>query len=331
MIHSFLFLLLLISCHDSYYDPADRPMSQAPPPETSERIKLQGPSTGFDTGVPECVKSVRGSVEPLTPANINLETFSSLDALDTVLELTDLYDLLLREVVNPQSGLVDYDRLAVDYAGLWGLLMNAVREVTSPVGQGALSKAYWINIYNILMIEAILQESGKSNVSNLAGGNFAVFNKLFEVGSRWLSLNDIERAIILGRPDDQDMATRTLGLDLAFPYYESHVALVCGAISCPKLRNFAYRAENIDEVIEENFFIFFNDDRLYPSLAKISSLFNWYWSDWIDLNPGSQSENPVPLAKKYLLNQCDVDISTVISDLETKPSDTEYFWNINRQ
>ena len=76
-----------------------------------------------------------------------------------------------------------------------------------------------------------------------------------------------------------------------------HVALVCGARSCPPLLNRAYRAEDLDKVLDENMKRFVNDaarnqiDEEKREL-RLSKIFDWYAADF-----GGKDAVPAYLAR----------------------------------
>jgi hypothetical protein len=64
-----------------------------------------------------------------------------------------------------------------------------------------------------------------------------------------------------------------------------HFALVCGAMSCPKLADFAYVPGKLDEQLDARTRLTLNDNA-YVSVdnktktVKLSSLFDWYSADF---------------------------------------------------
>jgi hypothetical protein len=126
----------------------------------------------------------------------------------------------------------------------------------------------YINLYNATMIKAIADRyhPGYSTSEK----DFAVFKEpLVRLNGRTISLNDLENKII--RPMFNDPRV--------------HVALVCGARSCPPILPRAYRADDLDKVLDENMKRFVNDKKRNPIDAehkklRLSKIFDWYADDF---------------------------------------------------
>lgn len=162
--------------------------------------------------------------------------------------------------------------------------------------------AFYINLYNAAMIRAVVERftAGYTPAAN----DFSVFKEPFiELHGRRVSLDEIEHQII--RPTFNDPRI--------------HVALVCAARSCPPLLPHAYRAADLDEVLEVNMrrFIAADPQRnpIDPATGQIrlSQLFNWYASDF------GGPEN----VKAYVDRHHPVDLS------EGDVSFVEYDWTLN--
>lgn len=128
--------------------------------------------------------------------------------------------------------------------------------------------AYYINLYNATMIDAVIRRfhAGYSPEDD----DFAVFKEpLVRLKDREISLNDLENKII--RPMLKDPRV--------------HVALVCGAQSCPPLAPRAYEADGLDIVLEESMKRFLNDESRNRvgsngEPPKLSRIFEWYAEDF---------------------------------------------------
>jgi len=164
----------------------------------------------------------------------------------------------------------------VDYVAIIkhdGLALGAYLKQMSVVKVDRLTRnqqlAYYINLYNATMIHAVTQRY-KLGYSP-ADDDFKVFkDKLVKLESGAVSLNDLEHKII--RPTFKDPRI--------------HVALVCGAVSCPPLLNEAYNAATVDAVLEKKMAHWLNNEpsrnRLDLKNHKLylSQIFNWYADDF---------------------------------------------------
>jgi hypothetical protein len=177
-----------------------------------------------------------------------------------------VFDNILRENVRN-------DR--VDYAGIKANSMqdlNNYLDLLAMVDVNTLPRneqlAFYINLYNATMIKAIIDRyrPGYSTADN----DFAIFKApIVRLKTGAISLNDLENKII--RP--------------TFKEPRVHVALVCGARSCPPILNRAYHADDLDRVLEENMKWFVTDRFRNPiddvnKELKLSHIFDWYADDF---------------------------------------------------
>ena len=98
-----------------------------------------------------------------------------------------------------------------------------------------------------------------------------------------------------------------------------HFAIVCASMSCPRLRNEAYTAAQIDEQLDDAGKGFLNDkskNRISAANAELSKYFSWYKGDFT--KNGSLAE----FINKY---------SQTKMDGNTKVSSIDYNWNLNEQ
>jgi len=141
--------------------------------------------------------------------------------------------------------------------------------------------AFWINAYNHFMIAHVLRQARRSG--ELAGSvkdfgtlidPFAVFKReLFNVGGRRLSLDDIEKSILLGE------RYRQRG------WFDArvHFAVNCASVGCPPLRPKPYSAGSIDAELDDNTRRTLASPlhlRIQGDTIHISSLFDWYRADF---------------------------------------------------
>jgi hypothetical protein len=89
------------------------------------------------------------------------------------------------------------------------------------------------------------------------------------VAGRERTLDEIENEILRGRFRDPRI----------------HVALVCGATSCPRLRREAYRGDRLDAQLDDQARWFVNDGSrnvvdLIARTVALSSIFKWFAPDF---------------------------------------------------
>lgn len=179
----------------------------------------------------------------------------------------DLFDKLLQKHV--QDGRVDYQAIKrYDKAQLATYLKQLSRVTVSELSKRE-QLTYDINLYNATMIQAVIDRYHPGYTP--AEDGYAVFKApLVHLTTGTISLNDLENKVI--RPTFKDPRI--------------HVALVCGAVSCPPLRDRAYEADTLDKVLDAKMKHWLTAepsrnrvDRKNHTL-KLSPIFNWYADDF---------------------------------------------------
>ena len=177
------------------------------------------------------------------------------------------FDKILRENV-AEDGRVSYtgirERAWFDLHVYLDLLANT-RVDTLPRDE---QLALYLNLYNATVIKAVIDRMHERY--SPADDDSALFKApLVHTGGRQISLDELEHHLI--RPTFKDPRV--------------HVALVCAARSCPPLLGRAYKAEDLDAVLEQNMRRFVNDptrntiDHANRKLV-LSKIFDWYAADF---------------------------------------------------
>lgn len=157
--------------------------------------------------------------------------------------------------------------------------------------------AYWINTYNALTIDLILMNYPTKSIKDIKD---PWDQRLWQFGDKWLNLNDIEHEILRKMNEPR-----------------IHFAIVCASVSCPKLKNKAFTASNIEEQLTNATKAFLSDtskNELSKGNIKLSKIFKWFKKDF-EVN-GSLID---------FLNQYS---ETTISN-GAKKSYMDYDWNLN--
>lgn len=130
--------------------------------------------------------------------------------------------------------------------------------------------AYWINMYNALTIDTILDKYPVDSIKDIKSGIFTPGPwklKLITVENIELSLNDIEHSIL--RPIWKDKRI--------------HYAVNCASIGCPNLSKSVYLAENLNEMLDAAASDYINHPRgvsFENNKLILSSIYNWYEDDF---------------------------------------------------
>jgi len=187
--------------------------------------------------------------------------------------------------------LVDYQHLSLNpvYAGYQDLVSRLHNFDYSTFSSRDERLAFWINLYNTLVIDAVIQEGVKTSVTDSRLGILSFFQKAaYFINDQRFSLSDIEHGIIRS--------------NLGFPYFPGphfpstdprrsavihpldpriHFALNCASISCPPIG--VYSPEQLDSQLDLAARNFIQGDLLLDKdrkIVSVSSIFRWYQVDF---------------------------------------------------
>lgn len=178
-------------------------------------------------------------------------------------ELTTEVDDLLGERVS--NGLVDYEAIADNPAQIKQLYQQ-IGEISLDEASDAEKKAFYINAYNIIAIHQIIQNYPVKSPMDIEG---FFDTKKHRVAGKSLTLNELEKEQLLKDHFDP----------------RAHFVLVCAAMSCPPLADFAYQAEELDDQLEEKTRQALNNADFVRVDQKgkkvlVSKIFDWYQPDF---------------------------------------------------
>jgi hypothetical protein len=130
--------------------------------------------------------------------------------------------------------------------------------------------AFWINVYNVLAIDVVLQHYPVASIRD-AGGLFTPVWKIDagSVGGRIRTLHEIEHEILrpMGEP-------------------RIHAAIVCASTSCPSLAREPYTAAQLDAQLDASLASFLADSRKGLAVdwpggpLRLSKIFDWFEKDF---------------------------------------------------
>ena len=223
------------------------------------RLAMFGALFCLATGFSGC-----GYVRYLIPLNPTAKT--------TAPPLTHVaWDGLLKKYVNDQ-GLVNYKALQADSLALNAYLQDVSANLPGRSWTQNDRLAYWINAYNAFTVQRIIRSYPVKSIKDLGGDKIFVNTPwdqhFIKLGDTRYSLNDLEQRIIRKNFDDNRI----------------HVALVCAAMSCPRLRNEAFTGPRLNEQLDDQARGFVNNpakNKLTPAdKPQVSSIFNFYPKDF---------------------------------------------------
>ena len=203
-------------------------------------------------------------------------------------ELKHRIDDLKLHFYNLESGGVDYESLrdSKAYSDYKRVTESLVFFDLENLATRGAKLAFWINIYNALVVHGISELKIKTSVKEISG----FFRKVaYDIGGYIFSLDDMEHGILRGnkqrhvlsrKPFRGNDARKSFLLRAVDP--RIHFALVCGSNSCPPID--VYDGEKIDAQLDLVSEAFINSEEVIIDKDKgqliLSRIFKWYKEDF---------------------------------------------------
>lgn len=128
--------------------------------------------------------------------------------------------------------------------------------------------AFWVNLYNAATVDVILQKYPIKSIRDIGLlGQGPWGEKRLKVEGRDLSLDDIEHKIL--RPIWKDVRI--------------HYAVNCASIGCPNLATKAWRADQLEPMLDAAAASYINHPRGFAMIdgsLVASNIYEWYEEDW---------------------------------------------------
>lgn len=175
------------------------------------------------------------------------------------------YDALLQRYVDEQ-GRVDYRAWKDKDEQALRAVVARFAKVDPQALEPTARKAYWIDVYNALTLQGILEFFPLASIKDKVGLRWSLW-KDYKFGPQQLSLDHIEHQILrkLGDP-------------------RVHAALVCAAKSCPPLRREAYVPERLDAQLDDNTRAWLRDPargvKVEGTTVHLSRILDWFKEDF---------------------------------------------------
>lgn len=180
-------------------------------------------------------------------------------------------ELLNRHVIPGEkyaitSNLVDYQGIAQD--PLYPPLLERLALFDSTALRGKKQLAFFINAYNLFAIKLVIDHSPKKSIRDIGSWFSPVWQKPAGVlAGKTISLDTIEHKILRKMNDPR-----------------IHFAIVCASMSCPDLRIEAYKANSIDQQLDEQTKAFIANPskgmKLKGKNIYLSKIFTWFSEDF---------------------------------------------------
>lgn len=213
-------------------------------------------------GVPGPVLSEEAATGGTKPTELHAPEISVPKAAKQTLDSALFNAVLIKHL---KGGRIDYAGLHADAAAT-AQLQEYLEAIARMPDSEPLSS--WINTYNALVVHAVLERYPLQSVKDAEGGDFRFFKEIYyTVAGKKRSLDDVENGVIRPRFEDARI----------------HVALNCGALSCPPLPPKAFEAATLDAELDQLAKVTVNDGHhLYIKNGKlvVNEIFKWFESDF---------------------------------------------------
>lgn len=228
----------------------------------------------------------------------------------------DRWDRFLSAFVSPTAdgiNRVAYGAVTHDHAGNLKTYIDEMGDIAISAFNRAEQRAYWINLYNALTVQVVLDAYPVSSIRkiNISPGLFSTGpwgRKLIDIEGEAVSLDDIEHRIL-----------RHLWKDPRI-----HYALNCASVGCPNLQVRAFSGGQGDAQLDQAARDYVNHRRaahVEDGRLTVSSIYIWFQSDF----GGSDMaviEHLRRLAKPAL--------RATLKDIDSLDDD-DYDWSLNNQ
>lgn len=173
------------------------------------------------------------------------------------------WDALLKKHVR-KNGDVDYKGFKNDSNALNDYVNHLASQVPQDDWSVQEQLAYFINVYNANVIKLIVDNYPTKSIKDISN---PWLKERIKVGDKSFSLAGIEKGVL------QEMNEPRI-----------HFAINCASISCPKLLDTAYTANNVMELMDRAAKEFINNpekNKISKNKLQISEIFKWYKDDFI--------------------------------------------------
>lgn len=182
---------------------------------------------------------------------------------------------------NVVNGKVKYAAIKSNPQALREILASA-KDMSVSISDAATYQAFWINAYNLLVIDNIVKNYPLKSPLDVAG----FFDKTkHEIGGKSITLNGIENNLLRAK----------------FPKEARfHFVLVCAGLGCPPIINTAYSPKTLEKQLQEQTVLALNNPnfiKVSKNKVQISQLFEWYRGDF------EQKGNTVDFINTYRKEQ----------------------------
>lgn len=214
---------------------------------------------------------------------------------------------LLKRWINTE-GKVDYKSLEEDQG--FNSLLSEIENADLENYNRDERFAFWLNAYNLLTVKGVIYELNKNpgwggNLSWIAKIRFFYLRR-FKVAKRKINLYNLENKILRKK----------------YPDFRIHFAINCASNSCPVLPGLLFKADILNDYLDELTSSFINNEEHVKfdeksNILYLNRIFKWYKKDF-QLAGGIKT-----VIRKYWKKQ--------VNELDnTKIEYFDYDWVLNR-
>jgi len=223
---------------------------------------------------------------------LNLVTVPNVDLMDgdPAAELSNILHEILSSGLTEHGERVDYASLRAsplydDFRHCTGKL-RAFDPSTLPDRNARL--AFWINLYNILVLDAVIALGIQRSITEQRAGMAFLRQAAYIVGGQRMSCDDIENGALRANRGHPFFPGKQFGLsDPRLKWVikpvdpRIHFALNCASRSCPPIR--VYSAEDLESQLDLATRSYLATDvHILPekNALRLSSIFKWFATDF---------------------------------------------------
>src|SRR5574341_2525319 len=231
---------------------------------------------------------LRYGILPNFVLNSGSEPDSTIALGPVAADMRRIVNALKAEAHDTTYGRVDYARLCASptYAEYCQCARRLQSFDPSALGSRQERLAFWINLYNVLIVDAVIQFEVKHSVNEVPG---FFWRAAYDIGGQRYCSFDIEYGILRANASHPTIPgahfgsrdpRRQYSLEQLDP--RIHFALVCAARSCPPIS--VYNATSIDKQLDMAARTLINNGGVEIDRAagnvRLSQIFQWYAPDF---------------------------------------------------
>ncbi|MCL1077739.1 DUF547 domain-containing protein [Parashewanella spongiae] len=185
--------------------------------------------------------------------------------------------------------------------------LNQLQSIDPRHYQKDVQLAYWINLYNALTVQIVLEHYPIESIKNIGDGFTGPWNmELVTISGQAVTLNQIEHGILRAFWKDNRV----------------HYVINCASIGCPDLPTHAFSSDNIEQQFNIAAIRFVNQEKAVKFIdgkLHLSSIYSWFSEDF-----GSSTSATIEHVKQFAKPTLKAQLDEFSAEVEF-----EYDWRLN--